>query len=234
MTENLKCLIADDEDLAVTLLQAYIEQTEGIEVTIIVESAKEIPALIKQTNIDILFLDIQMPSINGLQLVEQLARPPMIVFTTAYANYAVEGFRLNAIDYLLKPFSYERFLKAVDKCREYYYFKKLEKEHQTLDFIYVRAEGKMMKILLSDILFIEGWKQYIKIFTTEKVILTLESMKNMEENLPVDKFIRVHKSYIVSAAKATVFAIDELQIKGHKVPIGKTYRELVKKHFLSW
>jgi DNA-binding LytR/AlgR family response regulator len=210
-----------------------VQQTAGIEVAITVTSAKEVTALIEQTNIDILFLDIQMPSINGLQLAEQLIRPPMIIFTTAYANYAVEGFRLNAIDYLLKPFSYERFVQAVDKCREYYLFKKLRNENQTLDCIYVRTDGKMVKILLGDILFIEGWKQYIKIYTKEKGILTLESMRNMEENLPNDKFIRVHKSYIVSVDKADVFATDELQIKGHKVPIGKTYREAVKKYFSS-
>jgi DNA-binding LytR/AlgR family response regulator len=233
MTEILKCLIADDEDLAVKLLQAYVQQTEGIEIATAVTSAKEVTALIEQNNIDIIFLDIQMPTINGLQLAEKLSNPPMIVFTTAYANYAVEGFRLNAVDYLLKPFSYERFLQAIDKCREYYHFKKLKKENQNLDCIYIRTDGIMVKVLLSDILFIEGWKQYIKIYTPEKSILTLESMKNMEENLPDSKFVRVHKSYIVSAEKADVFAIDELQINGHKVPIGKTYREAVKKHFSS-
>jgi DNA-binding LytR/AlgR family response regulator len=233
MNDILKCLIADDEDLAIKLLQAYVQQTGGIEVAITVTSAKEITQLIEQTNIDILFLDIQMPSINGLQLAEQLIRPPMIVFTTAYANYAVEGFRLNAIDYLLKPFSYERFVQAVNKCREYYRFKNLRKENQTLDCIYVRTEGKMVKILIGDILFIEGWKQYIKIYTTEKSILTLESMKNMEENLPIDKFIRVHKSYIISADKVEMFTINEFRIKGHKVPVGKTYKEAVKKYFSS-
>jgi DNA-binding LytR/AlgR family response regulator len=225
---KLQCLIVDDEDLAVQLLQAYVQQHEAVEVVAATTNATEVPALLAENTIDVLFLDIQMPLLNGLLLAEQLEKAPMIVFTTAYANHAVDGFRLNAVDYLLKPFSYERFAQAVEKCREYQHFKQLKQKEAIPDCIYVRADGRMVKIMLADILFIEGWKQYVKIYTMQKNILTLESMKNMEDNLPAGKFARVHKSYIVAVDKVDAFASDELQLAGHKIPVGKTYRESVK------
>jgi DNA-binding LytR/AlgR family response regulator len=230
---RLQCLIVDDEDLAVQLLQVYVQQHEAVEVVAATTNATEVPALLANHTVDILFTDIQMPLLNGLQLAEQLSDAPMIVFTTAYANHAVDGFRLNAIDYLLKPFSYERFAQAVDKCLEYRHYKELKQKELAPDCLYVRADGRMVKILLADILFIEGWKQYVKIYTTQKNILTLESMKNMEDNLPAGKFARVHKSYIAAVDKVEVAAADELLVTGgHKIPVGKTYREVVKQLFI--
>jgi DNA-binding LytR/AlgR family response regulator len=228
---TLRCLIVDDEDLAVQLLQAYAQQHAAIEVTAATTNAVEVPQFLASNKIDVLFLDIQMPLLNGLQLAAQLDDAPMIVFTTAYANHAVEGFRLNAIDYLLKPFSYERFAQAVDKCLEYQHYKELKQKATVPDCLYVRADGRMVKIMLADILFIEGWKQYVKIYTMQQNILTLESMKNMEDNLPAGKFARVHKSYIAALDKVTVFATDELTINSHTIPVGKTYREAVRNFF---
>jgi DNA-binding LytR/AlgR family response regulator len=230
---KLRCLIVDDEDLAVQLLNAYAQQHAAVEVTASTTNATEVPALLAENTIDVLFLDIQMPLLNGLLLAEQLKDAPMIVFTTAYANYAVDGFRLNAIDYLLKPFSYERFAQAVDKCLEYQHYRELKQKEAAPDCLYVRADGRMVKILLADILFIEGWKQYVKIYTTQKNILTLESMKNMEENLPAGKFARVHKSYIAAVDKVDIFAADELRVATHTIPVGKTYREAVKQLFVQ-
>jgi DNA-binding LytR/AlgR family response regulator len=230
---KLQCLIVDDEDLAVQLLQAYAQQHEAVQVVAATTNATEVPALLASNAIDVLFLDIQMPLLNGLLLAEQLNDAPMMVFTTAYANHAVDGFRLNAIDYLLKPFSYERFAQAVEKCLEYRYYKELKQKEQAPDCLYVRADGRMVKILLTDILFIEGWKQYVKIYTAQKNILTLESMKNMEDNLPAGKFARVHKSYIAAVDKVEAAAADELLVAGgHKVPVGKTYREVIKQLFV--
>ncbi len=228
ISNKLQCFIVDDEDLAVQLLEAYARQHEAVEVVAVTTNAAEVPVLLQQHNADVLFLDIQMPMMNGLALAEQLKDGPMIVFTTAYASHAVDGFRLNAVDYLLKPFSYERFAQAVDKCSAFQQYQILRQNHEAPDHIYVRSDGRVVKILLTDILFIEGWKQYVKIYTTQKNILTLESMKNMEDNLPSGKFARVHKSYIVAVDKVGVFAPDELQVAGHIIPVGKTYREAVK------
>jgi two-component system, LytTR family, response regulator len=227
--EQLSCMVVDDEDLAITLLKAYIHQTTGIELVAALTVATAVPAMLAEQPADILFLDIQMPSVNGLALAETLVNAPMIVFTTAYPNYAVDGFRLNAIDYLLKPFSYERFLQAVAKCREYRQYQLLKQKAAIPGCIYVRSDGRMVKILLSDILFIEGLKQYIKIYTSNKYILTLESMKNMEETLPAGQFIRIHKSYIVALDKVDGFSSDEWQVGKHSIAVGKTYREGVKK-----
>jgi two-component system, LytTR family, response regulator len=228
---KLQCLIVDDEDLAVQLLQAYAQQHESLQVFAATTNATEVAGLLAGNTIDVLFLDIQMPLLNGLLLAEQLNDALMIVFTTAYANHAVDGFRLNAIDYLLKPFSYERFAQAVDKCLEYRHYKQLKQKEALPDCIYVRADGRMVKILLADILFIEGWKQYVKIYTTQKNILTLESMKNMEDNLPAGKFARVHKSYIAALDKVVEFAADELKINSHAIPVGKTYRDAIRQLF---
>jgi DNA-binding LytR/AlgR family response regulator len=230
---KLQCLIVDDEDLAVQLLQAYAQQCDAVTAVAATTNANEVSSLLQQHTVDVLFLDIQMPQLNGLVLAEQLAGGPMIVFTTAYANHAVEGFRLNAVDYLLKPFSYERFVQAVEKCLEYHHYVQLKQQATTPDCLYVRADGRMVKILLADILFVEGWKQYVKIYTTQKNILTLESMKNMEDNLPAGKFARVHKSYIAAVNKVEVFATDELQLAGHTIPVGKTYRETIKQLFVQ-
>jgi DNA-binding LytR/AlgR family response regulator len=226
---QLQCLIVDDEDLAVQLLQAYVQQHPQTAAAAATTNAADVPALLLQQKIDIVFLDIQMPVMSGLALAAQLASGPMIVFTTAYANYAVQGFELNAIDYLLKPFAYERFAQAVEKCIAYSEYKTLKAAAQIPDCIYVRADGRMVKIMLADILFVEGWKQYVKIYTTQKHVLTLESMKNMEENLPAGNFIRVHKSYIAAVSKVDSSATDELQLAGYKIPVGKTYRDAVKR-----
>jgi DNA-binding LytR/AlgR family response regulator len=227
--QALQCFVADDEDLAVNLLQTYIAQTEGLKLAASTTTASKVANLLEENKTDILFLDIQMPSVNGLQLAEQLANPPMIVFTTAYANYAVDGFRLHAIDYLLKPFSYERFLQAVDKCREYREYLSMKHEKKEFEYLFVKSDGRMVKIFIDEILFIEGWKQYVKIYTSEKNILTLESLKNTEDKLPGSKFIRVHKSYIVSLKKIEGFSINELHVKQYAIPIGRSYRNAVRK-----
>jgi DNA-binding LytR/AlgR family response regulator len=228
----LQCIIVDDEDLAVQLLQAYVRQHPDIQVAAATTQALEVPSLLQQHPADVLFLDIQMPQRSGLQLAQELEGGPMLVFTTAYAQYAVEGFNLHAVDYLLKPFSYERFAQAVQKCLEYRQYRQLMQQAQQPDCLYIKADGKMVKVMLADIRYIEGWKQYVKIYTPQKNWLTLESMKNMEAQLPVNQFMRVHKSYIVAVQHIHSFATDELQVGGQTIPVGKTYREAVKQRAL--
>jgi two-component system, LytTR family, response regulator len=228
---SLRCIIVDDEDLAIALLQEYIRKTDGLELAGATTQPMAVAQLLQETDADLLFTDIQMPALSGLQLAEQIQQALMIVFTTAYSQYAIEGFRLNAIDYLQKPFSYERFVQAVDKCRDYQDYRLLKQSRQQPDHLYVRADGRMIKITLSDILFIEGRKQYIKIFIPGKQILTLESMKNMEAQLPARQFLRVHKSYIVATAKVDMATNDTLHIGQHVLAIGKTYRSVVKQRF---
>ncbi len=224
-------MVVDDEDLGVALLQQYIQQTAGLELAGASTQPLLAAQLLQDTAADILFTDIRMPALNGLQLAEQVQQSLMIVFTTAYSQYAVDGFRLNALDYLQKPFSYERFLQAVDKCREYHEYRQLKQQAQQPVHLYVRADGRMVKIALSDILYIEGWKQYIKIFIPGKYILTLESMKNMEAQLPGDSFMRVHKSCIVAIDKVDMAGAGVLYIGQHAIAVGKTYRAMVKRRF---
>jgi DNA-binding LytR/AlgR family response regulator len=225
----LQCIIVDDEDLAVQLLAVYVRQHPDIQVAAATTQALEVPDLLRQYPADVLFLDIQMPQRSGLQLAQDLAEGPMLVFTTAYAQYAVEGFNLHAVDYLLKPFSYDRFAQAVQRCNEYRQYRQLLQQAQQPDCLYLKADGKIVKVMLADILYIEGWKQYIKVYTAQKNWLTLESMKNMEAQLPDTQFMRVHKSYIVAVQHIQSFAAEAVQVAGQAIPVGKTYREAVKR-----
>jgi two-component system, LytTR family, response regulator len=229
----LLCIIVDDEDLAVQLLRAYAGQHPHVTVLAATTQALELPQLLQQHAADVLFLDIQMPQRSGLQLAQQLGNSgPMLVFTTAYSQYAVEGFDLRAVDYLLKPFSFDRFAQAVQKCLDYRQYRQLLQQAQQPDCIYIKADGKMVKVLLADILYIEGWKQYIKIFTAQKNWLTLESMKQMEAQLPAGQFVRVHKSYIVAVNHVSSYGLDAVLVGGQSIPVGKTYRAAVKRRGL--
>ena len=228
----IKAIIVDDEPLAQDVLETYIEKMPDLELVKKCGNAFEANEVLKEENIDLMFLDIQMPQLTGVEFLKSLANPPVVIFTTAYPDYAVEGFELNAIDYLLKPISLERFMKAVNKASEMIKVRKGENQNDDSDgkeFFFVKADKKLIKCNYDDILYIEGLKDYVIIRQENSRIITLQTMKSLEAKLPSDKFKRIHRSYIVNIdrIKAIVGNMVEVQEKGQAkhIPIGKNYRD---------
>lgn len=241
----IRTLLVDDEYLALQLLEEYIGHVSDLEVVAKAKSGIKALEVLHEMPIDLVFLDIQMPTLSGVNLLKTLQHPPVVIFTTAYSDYAIQAFDLNAVDYLLKPFSFERFLQAVNKAREH--IKRTEvpsniatdhppsapqtalpKESLTggaLEFLTARVDGKLVKIALSEILFIEGLKEYVRIVCSNSRFVTLESLKNLEDTLPTDAFIRVHKSYIVARSKVRSLDGNQLEIGTHKIPISRSKRD---------
>jgi two-component system, LytTR family, response regulator LytT len=229
MTKNIKILLVDDEYLALNLLEQYASELPDLELVAKVKSSIQALDILQKEPIDLLFLDIQMPTLSGISLLKTLKNPPVTIFTTAYSDYAIEAFDLNVVDYLLKPFAFERFLQGVNKAKA-----QLQKSQiptalsDVKNYMVMKVDGKIEKITIPDILYIEGLKEYIKIVTPQRTYVTLESMKNMEETLAQHDFIRTHKSYIVS--KKWVQSLDgnllDLGAK-IKIPISRERKEVV-------
>ncbi len=230
----MKVLIVDDEPLAIDIMESHVSQMPNLELIASCRSAIEANSILEKEDIDLMFLDIQMPQLSGIDFLKSLQHPPMVIFTTAFPNFAVDGFELNAVDYLLKPISMERFLKAVNKAQAQ--MPTNQTEATTLDsdeFFFVKADKKLMKIAYEDILYIEGLKDYVIIRMETGRVITLQTMKNLEMNLPQGQFKRVHRSYIVSLSKIVSVEGSSVEIKGKKegklLPIGKNYKdELLK------
>lgn len=231
---TIKTLLVDDEYLALNLLEGFVNQIPDMEVIAKLKSPLKALEVLNQTKVDLLFLDIQMPTLSGNQLLKTLKHPPLTVFTTAYTDYAIEAFDLNVVDYLLKPFSFERFLQAVNKAREQL---RLQQEvpvsgfaispDQTDQFFTIKADGKFTKVRYDDILYIEGLKEYVRIVCTHSRHVILESLKNLEGSLPASQFLRVHKSYIVAKNKVQSVEGNLLEIGTTKIPISRSKREEV-------
>ena len=232
---KLKCLIVEDDDLAVDLIRYYIDQVAELELIGVADNGLEAFEQIQNENIDLLFLDIQIPGLTGLQLLEKIHNPPLVIITTSYSEYALEGFRLNVTDYLLKPFLFERFQQSVFKAIDLFTLKQKARPEKisevAVHFIFVKVEHKMVKIFFEDILFIKGLKQYVKIITTDKTVLTLQTIKSIAAILPADNFIRIHKSFIISRSKVDVFKRSKIKIHEYELPIGRTYQNQVIKYF---
>jgi DNA-binding LytR/AlgR family response regulator len=226
----IRCIAVDDEKLVLELLIDNIKQVPYLQLVKACKNALEAIEVLQKEKIDLIFLDIQMPRLSGLQLIQTLQQPPMVILTTAYEQYALEGYNLNVVDYLLKPVSFERFLKACNKAKELFDLKNdkpsLHKE-ENADHLFVNVEYTLVKILFADILFIEGLKDYIKIHlaSSPKPVLTKMTLKAMEEKLPAGKFIRVHKSYIAAVDKITVIKRDLVYIGNHEIPVSDFYKE---------
>ena len=230
--KTLKCIIVDDEPLALEILESHINNTDGLELSKKCVHAIEASEAIKKEQPDVVFLDINMPEVSGLDLAQSLKGGPLIVFTTAYEEYAVEAFEINAIDYLLKPISPDRFAKSVERVREYMELRskdgssasdELESEE---DFIYVKSEQRLIKIAYNDIYYIEALADYVKIHIVgNKRIITLQTMKNMAAKLPQDKFCRVHRSYIVNLKYIKSLSTNKIELNDQQIPIGKNYKE---------
>ena len=232
---KIHCLIIEDEPLAREILKQHIAGVEALELAGTCSNAVEAVSFLKEHVVDLLLLDIQMPQLLGTNFIGTLKNPPKVIFTTAFRKYAVEGFELDAVDYLLKPISFERFLKAVNKVLQLNISTArptlpiptpIEKQNgQSNSFMYFRAERKMVKVFFRDILFIEGLKDYISIFTTAERIITLQGMKKMEDTLPEKHFVRVHKSYIVALNKIDSIERSRIRIGDKIIPVGDTYRD---------
>jgi DNA-binding LytR/AlgR family response regulator len=224
----LKCVLIDDEPLARDILAEYIAQYEGIELSGNFNNAQEGGEFLKHHQVDILFLDIEMPEINGIDFLRSLSQPPITVFTTAFRDYAFEGFELGVIDFLLKPVSYDRFRKAVDKIREFLSLKKedarLETSGDIPTFIFVKSGVRKIKLFFADVTHIQGLKDYAIIHASTGKIIVKGSVKYMEELFPDTLFIRVHKSFIVAKDKIRRIEKNRIIIGDHQVPVGRNYK----------
>ncbi len=228
----LKTIIVDDEPLALEILEAHIAKIPELELIAKCSNALEAHQILQEQDIDLILLDIQMPQLTGTDFLKGLQNPPMVIFTTAYSNYAVEGFELNAVDYLLKPISFERFFKAINKALEQYHSKEEHKNppsQEAEDFVFIKADKKLVKVHYKDIFYIEGLKDYVIVFTSTGKIITLQTMKKLEEKLPQNLFKRIHRSYIVNLDKiqSVIGNMVEISPKGESklLPVGKNYRE---------
>ena len=226
-----KCLLVDDEPPALSILEKYISMVNQLEVAGKCSNAFQAMEILQQKKIDLIFLDIQMPKLSGTSFLKTLNHPPKVIFTTAYKEYASEAFDLDAVDYLVKPVSLERFLKAVNKVTKADPVAD-EKESVPLNngFLYFRAERKMVKVFLDEIIYVESLKDYIKIYrVNEKPLLVKQSMGTLEAMLPQHLFVRVHRSFIVSISKITAFTSHDIEVGDIEIPIGRLYAGSIQK-----
>lgn len=225
----IRCIAIDDEPLALKQLSGYIKKTPFLELAGSYESALTALGILKEGHIDLIYVDINMPDLNGLDFVKSLDDPPMIVFVTAYSEYAIEGFRVDAVDYLLKPVSYGDFLKSANKVKTWFEAKnsKPVELSSTKDFLFIKAEYKILRINFDDIKYIEGMSEYIRIHLTgTRPVMTLLSMKAIEEQLPPDRFMRVHRSYIVNLSKISVIERGRIIFDGKvSIPVSDHYKD---------
>lgn len=227
----IRTLIVDDEPLALDILETYIGQVPDMELVGKCHNAIDANSILQKEKVDLLLLDIQMPQLSGIDFIRTVQNPPLLIFTTAYPEFAVQGFELNAVDYLLKPISFDRFLKAINKVSE-----KLQDPsflvESNADFIFVKSDKKLVKLFFNDILYIEGLKDYVIIHTDAGRIITLQTMKSLEEKLPNPVFLRCHRSFIVNINRLHAIAGQAIEImeKGQLkfIPIGKNYSESVE------
>lgn len=224
----LRCIAVDDELPALDLLAAYISRIPQLQLLQTFDDAISAGEFLRSNAVDLLFVDINMPDITGIELVRSLPEKPMVVFTTAYKKFAYEGFELDAVDYLLKPIDFTRFSKAAAKAQEYYDFKK-SNSHVDSGYLFVRSEYRVVKISLADIDFIESLEDYIKIhLSSDKPVMTLMPLKKVLEKLPPDKFRRIHRSYIVNTAKVRSVLHRKVQLNNSKeLPISESYLDFV-------
>lgn len=225
-SKKIICLAVDDEQPALDVLINYISSVSALESAGTCNNAVEALNLLQQKPIDLLFLDIQMPQLLGTDLIRTLKKPPKVIFTTAYRKFAIEGFELDAVDYLLKPISFERFLKAIDKVMNtsIHNADVGDESESNNSFLTVRTDRKNLKIPLDEILFIESLKDYIKVVTSTKNIVTNQSISAIEHVLPKNSFVRIHRSFIVSVNKIESFTNDSIGISMHDLPISRSYR----------
>ncbi len=225
-THKIKCLVVDDEPAARDVINRCVQQVPALELVGECSNGMQAMNFLQKQDVDLLFLDIHMPQLSGTELLRVLKNPPKTIFTTAFEKYALESYELDAIDYLLKPVQFHRFLKAVQKV--FHMAPSADVQQATASqepFIYFRVNRKMVKVQLNDILYIESMKDYIKVFTARGVIITKLSISSIEELLPENIFLRTHRSFIVSQQKIKSFSRELIEIEKAEIPIGKLYRQ---------
>lgn len=229
----LRCLLVDDEPPALDVLESYIDMVDGLEVTSKCHNAVQAFSVLQETPVDLMFLDIKMPRLLGTDFLRSLRNPPKVIFTTAYRDYAIEGYELDIVDYLLKPIPFERFLRAVAKVRksETLPLPTVEKEaggQAKGTFLYFRVDRKMMKVFTREILYIESLKDYVKIITTtSKPLVVKQTITSVEDMLPENDFVRIHRSFIVAIDKISAYTPTHLDLSGQELPIGRLYQKEV-------
>lgn len=235
-SKKIRCLVIDDEPPARDVLKKHIAEVELLEFAGECSNAVDALSFLQNNPVDLLFLDIQMPHILGTSFIRALKMPPKVIFTTAFRKYAIEGFELNAVDYLLKPIGFERFLQAVNKVMQTNLTGTGSSNHSgetspehSRPFLYFRVNRKMIKVFQDEILFIESLKDYIKVFTPNKTIITKQPLSTLEEILPPDAFIRIHRSFIAAIGKIESFNTDSVEIGKKELPIGKIFKQEVIK-----
>ncbi|MEO1258952.1 MAG: response regulator transcription factor [Bacteroidota bacterium] len=226
---TIRCLVVDDEELARKLLENFIGRMPTLQLAGQCKDPMEAIQFMQKNTIDLIFLDIQMPGLTGVEFLRTLKQKPVVIFTTAYPEYAVEGYSLDVIDYLLKPFSFERFVQAVNKASELLTLKSFQNEPSTgsKDFILVKSEHKIHRIKYEDINYIQSMREYVAYYTPNGRILSLNSLKSLEAELPSNRFLRIHKSYMVAIEKVETLEGNMVHIGKDKLPIGASYREVV-------
>ena len=229
----IRCIAIDDEPLALTQISEYIKKIPYLSLTASCLDAFEAMEIMSKEKVDLMFVDINMPDLNGLDMVKSLKEPPVVIFTTAYSEYAIEGFRVNAIDYLLKPFSMKDFIKATDKAREWIEFKAAQKGKDggegnvDEESLFVKSEYSMIRIRFDEIKYIEGMSDYVRIYIEgrDKPVMSLLSIKGLEERLPSDRFMRVHRSYIVNLEKIREVTRLRIVFGNTYIPVGENYKD---------
>lgn len=231
----LRCVAVDDEPWALALIEDYIHKTPFLELVYKSNSAIDALEFLQHAQVDLLFLDIQMPELTGMQLMKLSQNKVPVILTTAYSEYALEGYEYNVVDYILKPITFDRFYKAAEKARqqilraETFTETSISQPENNNDFMFIKTDGKLIRVPFEDILYIEGLKDYLSVVTKEEKLITLQSLKNMEELLPGSNFIRVHKSFIVALNKIDTVEKNRVFIREDVIPIGETYKEFFLK-----
>ena len=223
----IRCLLVDDEPLALDLLEGYVAKTPSLQLAGSCSSAFQAMEMMEKTEVDLMFLDIQMPGLTGLEFTRSLPSGPKVIFTTAFEQYALEGFKVDALDYLLKPISYPEFLNSVNKAKRWFDQTEKAASPETRNSIFVKSDYKLVQVEFSSILYIEGLKDYVKIHLEgiDKPILSLMSMKSFEENLPEARFMRVHRSFIVNLEKISTIERNRIVFGKEYIPISENYKE---------
>ena len=230
----IKCIIVDDEPLAIEIVESYVNRIDQLHLQGTFRNAVQAFDYLQQHSVDLIFLDIQMPKLSGIEFLKTLKNPPKVIFTTAYRDYAIDGFDLEVIDYLLKPIPFERFLKAVAKVMHQQTAstpttpaKKIETAAD--DYVYFKVDKKMIKTKMAAVLYIESIKDYVKVRTEEKEIITQQKISYLEESLPSQQFLRIHRSFIVNIDKIDAYSATDVEIGKHSIPIGRNYKNDVMK-----
>lgn len=224
---SIRCIIVDDEPLAIEVLESYVDRISNLEIVATCKNAIKAFEILQNEQVDLIFLDIQMPKLTGIDFLKSLTKPPKAIFTTAYRDYAIQSYELDVVDYLLKPISFDRFLKAVGKVFEVNSTASNESDSisEDNDYIYLKADKKMVKVRLHEILYIESLKDYVRVKTSNKDVITHQKISYLEEKLPEECFMRIHRSFIVATKKIETYSATVIEVPGKELPIGRLYKQ---------